>query len=111
MDYSGKLSILVSVNNSIIVIDLTLPSAVYLIERFDNEYFPSFILVHVMMALFLVWVVPVVLVPAGFKFLRFMYAKLWLIIKVVFHSGDWEIGLETLLFFEFCFLSLLVMME
>ena len=40
-----------------------------------------------------------VLVVAGFKFLRSVRAKLWFIVKVVFHSGDWEIGLEILIFF------------
>ena len=39
-----------------------------------------------------------------------LHAKLWFIIKVIFHSGDWEIGLETIPFFVFFFVFLFMMM-
>ena len=113
MVYFEKLQLLVSVNNSMIVIDLlnSLLLAAYLEERFDKRFdtgnFPIIALIITMMV-GTIGLLSVVLVPAGFIFLRFVYAKLWFIIKVVFHSGDWEIGLETLLFFGPCFVWLFI---
>ena len=116
MVYSGKLWFLVSVNNLIICgwSDSLLLAAdldTYLIKHLDTGSFSSLriLLIVAMMYFTITFLVHIVevLVPAGFKFFQFLYAKLWFIIKlVVFHSSDWEIDPETLVFFGAFFLLL-----